>query len=210
MAPSNLLIGNPRALKSLFDSDGQSVQRGFANLQADFDASGGRLAVTQSDAGAFEPGRNLAVTPGEVVLKNSLIELIRYFPTTETVKANPVLIFPPWINKYYVLDLTPKNSLVAWLRDQGFTVYMVSWRSADDDDARLRLGRLSARRRPRRARLGARRPQGAGQRCRILRRRRAALDHGGAHRHRERPRLAREASRLHLAACRPDRLLGTG
>ncbi|MBI1358827.1 MAG: poly-beta-hydroxybutyrate polymerase domain-containing protein [Alphaproteobacteria bacterium] len=150
MAPSNLLTANPRALKSLFDSDGQSVKRGFANLQADFDASGGRLAVTQSDASAFAPGRNLAVTPGEVVLKNSLIELIRYFPTTETVKANPVLIFPPWINKYYVLDLTPQNSFVAWLRDQGFTVYMVSWRSADDEtcdydwDDYLREGGLAA------------------------------------------------------------------
>ena len=133
MAPSNALIGNPKALKALFDSDGQSVQRGFQQLQADFDAGHGRIAVTQSDPGAFELGKTLAVTPGEVVLKNPLIELIRYFPTTEKVRQSPILIFPPWINKYYVLDLTPANSLVAWLRDQGFTVYMVSWRSADDE-----------------------------------------------------------------------------
>jgi polyhydroxyalkanoate synthase len=132
-APSNLLMGNPKALKALFDSDGQSIQRGFAQLQADFDAGHGRINVTQSDPNAFELGRNLAVTLGEIVLKNPLIELIRYFPTTKTVRENPVLIFPPWINKYYVLDLTPANSLVAWLRDQGFTVYMVSWRSADDE-----------------------------------------------------------------------------
>lgn len=132
MAPSNLLTANPRALKALFDSNGDSVREGFTNLQADFDAGGGRLNVTQSDAGAFALGDNLAVTPGEVVLRTPLIELIRYFPTTKSVHARPLLIFPPWINKYYVLDLTPQNSLVAWLRDQGFTVYMVSWRSADD------------------------------------------------------------------------------
>lgn len=132
-APSNLLIGNPKALKALFDTDGQSIQRGFQQLQQDFDAGRGRIALTQSDPDAFELGKTLAATPGEVVFKNSLIELIRYFPTTEKVRQSPVLIFPPWINKYYVLDLTPKNSLVAWLRDQGFTVYMVSWRSADDE-----------------------------------------------------------------------------
>ena len=133
MAPSNLLTANPRALKALFDSDGQSVQRGFTNLQTDFDAGGGRLSIAQSDASAFTPGDNLAITPGEIVLTTPLIELIRYFPSTKTVRERPLLIFPPWINKYYVLDLTPKNSLVAWLRDQGFTVYMVSWRSADDE-----------------------------------------------------------------------------
>ena len=133
MALSNMLMGNPRALKALFESDGQSVQKGFAQLQDDFNAGHGRLAVTQSDPTAFEPGRNIAITAGEVVLKNPLIELIRYFPTTDTVHESPVLIFPPWINKYYVLDLTPANSLVAWLRDQGFTVYMVSWRSADSE-----------------------------------------------------------------------------
>lgn len=150
MAPSNLLIGNPRALKALFETDGQSIRKGFAQLQSDFDAGHGRLAVTQSDPTAFQPGRNLAITPGEVVLKNALIELIRYFPTTETVHKSPVLIFPPWINKYYVLDLTPANSLVAWLRDQGFTVYMVSWRSADEEtkdfgwDDYLKLGGRAA------------------------------------------------------------------
>lgn len=150
MAPSNYLLGNPKALKALFATDGQSIQRGFAQLQADFNAGGGRLALTQSDRNAFSPGRNIAATPGEIVLENALIEVIRYFPTTETVRSAPILIFPPWINKYYVLDLTPANSLVAWLRDQGFTVYMVSWRSADretrdlDWDAYLRLGGRAA------------------------------------------------------------------
>ncbi len=150
MAPSNMLLGNPKALKALFESDGQSIQKGFAQLQDDFNKGGGRLSVTQSDASAFEPGRNLAITPGQVVLSNPLIELLRYKPTTKTVHQSPVLIFPPWINKYYVLDLTPANSLVAWLRDQGFTVYMVSWRSADDEtkdfgwDDYLKLGGRAA------------------------------------------------------------------
>ncbi len=133
MAPSNMLMGNPKALKALFETDGQSVQRGFMQLQDDFNSGRGRISPTQTDPDAFEPGRNLAVTPGEVVLKNELIELLRYHPTTDTVRQSPILIFPPWINKYYVLDLTPANSFVGWLRDQGFTVYMVSWRSADDD-----------------------------------------------------------------------------
>lgn len=149
-APSNMLMANPKALKALFESDGQSIRKGFAQLQDDFNAGHGRLAVTQSDPDAFAPGRNIAITPGEVVLKNALIELIRYRATTATVHASPVLIFPPWINKYYVLDLTPANSMVAWLRDQGFTVYMVSWRSADEEtkdfgwDDYLKLGGRAA------------------------------------------------------------------
>ena len=150
LAPSNLLMGNPLALKALFDSDGQSIQKGFQQLQADFDAGRGRINVTQSDPDAFELGASLAATPGEVVFSNPLIELIRYHPTTETVRESPLLIFPPWINKYYVLDLTPANSLVAWLRDQGFTVYIVSWRSADAEtkhfswDDYLKLGGRAA------------------------------------------------------------------
>ncbi|MDZ4762209.1 MAG: alpha/beta fold hydrolase [Alphaproteobacteria bacterium] len=131
LSPSNTLLANPRALKAMFDSDGKSISRGFDHLQSDFDAGHRRLAVTQSDAGAFQLGVDLAATPGEIVLRNTLIELIRYTPSTPTVRAEPILIFPPWINKYYVLDLRPENSLAAWLRDQGFTVYMVSWRSAD-------------------------------------------------------------------------------
>jgi polyhydroxyalkanoate synthase subunit PhaC len=133
MAPSNMLAANPKALKALFETSGESIRKGLSQLQADFDAGGGRVAVTQTDPDAFDLGVTLASTPGEIVLKNPLIELIRYFPTTRKVRQSPILIFPPWINKYYVLDLTPQNSLVAWLRDQGFTVYIVSWRSADDE-----------------------------------------------------------------------------
>jgi polyhydroxyalkanoate synthase subunit PhaC len=131
MAPSNTLLGNPKALKEMFDSEGASLQRGLDLLRQDVGSGERRLNVPQTDSRAFELGVNLAVTPGEVVYKNELIELIRYRPSTDQVRASPLLIFPPWINKYYVLDLTPQNSLVAWLRDQGHVVYMVSWRSAD-------------------------------------------------------------------------------
>src|SRR5262249_24341164 len=89
MAPSNLVMGNPKALKALFDSDGQSIQKGFQQLQDDFDAGHGRITVKQSDPDAFELGVSLAVTPGEVVLRNPLIELIRYHPTTKTVRQSP-------------------------------------------------------------------------------------------------------------------------
>lgn len=132
MAPANTLASNPRALKAMLDSGGASVQRGLAHLQADINADPERPNLLQTDPGAFRLGENIATTPGEVVFRNKLIELIRYFPSTEEVREVPLLIFPPWINKYYVLDLTPENSLVAWLRDQGVTVYMVSWRSADE------------------------------------------------------------------------------
>ncbi len=150
MAPSNTLMGNPRALKSMFGTDGASLHRGMDNLRTDFGDGSRRINVPQSDTAAFELGKSLALTPGEVVMRNELIELIRYHPTTDRVYAAPLLILPPWINKYYVLDLTPQNSLVAWLRDQGFTVYMVSWRSADSEtaafgwDEYLRLGARAA------------------------------------------------------------------
>ena len=155
MAPSNLLMGNPQG------AEGAVRQRRPVDPER-LPAAAGRLrrrpwphqrhAVRSRRVRAGR--QTLAVTPGEVVFRNPLIELIRYHPTTETVRESPVLIFPPWINKYYVLDLTPANSLVAWLRDQGFTVYMVSWRSADDGDEGFRLGRLSQARRTGGARLG--------------------------------------------------------
>lgn len=135
MAPSNTLVGNPKAMKAMFGTDGQSLHRGMDHLRQDFGDGTRRINVPQSDDTAFELGVTLAATPGEIVMKNELVELIRYHPTTDRVRAAPLLILPPWINKYYVLDLTAGNSLVAWLRDQGFTVYMVSWRSADSETA---------------------------------------------------------------------------
>jgi polyhydroxyalkanoate synthase len=131
LSPSNLLATNPRALKALFSSEGRSLMAGFDWLQRDFDAGGARISPRQSDPDAFRPGVNIATTPGEVIMRNELAELLRYHPSTQQVAERPILIIPPWINKYYILDLTPQNSLAAWLRDQGFTVYMLSWKPAD-------------------------------------------------------------------------------
>jgi polyhydroxyalkanoate synthase len=131
-APSNTLSSNPRAIKAFRDSNGATAMRGLDLLRQDIEHGDGRISVQQTDEEAFHIGQDLAVTPGQVVMKNDLIELIRYDAATKTVFETPLLIFPPWINKYYVLDLTAQNSLVGWLRDQGFTVYMASWRSADD------------------------------------------------------------------------------
>lgn len=137
LAPANTLASNPRALKAMLESGGQTIQRGLANLQADIDADPKRPSLLQTDPDAFKLGKNLASTPGEVVYRNKLIELIRYHASTDDVREVPLVIFPPWINKFYVLDLTPENSLVGWLRDQGFTVYIVSWRSADQRTRKL-------------------------------------------------------------------------
>lgn len=127
MSPSLLLLSNPEALKRAMETGGASVADGARNLMADLEA--GRLSMV--DATAFAPGRNLAMTPGKVVLRNKLIELIQYEPATKTVHQTPLLILPPWINKYYILDLQPKNSLIRHLVEQGFSVFVVSWKNPD-------------------------------------------------------------------------------
>ena len=127
MAPVNYLLMNPAALKRAFETGGASLAEGARNLMADLQE--GRMSMT--DATAFQPGENLAITPGKVVYRNKLIELIQYEPTTEKVHETPIVFFPPWINKYYILDLQPKNSFVKYLVDQGFTVFMVSWKNPD-------------------------------------------------------------------------------
>jgi polyhydroxyalkanoate synthase subunit PhaC len=127
MSPALLLMSNPVALRRAIETGGASVAAGARNLLADLSA--GRLSMV--DADAFAPGRNLALTPGEVVHRNRLIELIQYAPKTKSVHATPLLIVPPWINKYYVLDMQPKNSMVRHLVEQGFTVFVISWRNPD-------------------------------------------------------------------------------
>jgi polyhydroxyalkanoate synthase subunit PhaC len=127
MAPVNYLLTNPGALKRAFETGGASLAEGTRNLLADLQE--GRMSMT--DANAFRPGENLAITPGKVVYRNELIELIQYEPTTEQVYETPVMFIPPWINRYYILDLQPKNSFVKYLVDQGFTVFMVSWKNPD-------------------------------------------------------------------------------
>jgi polyhydroxyalkanoate synthase len=127
MSPSLMLMSNPAALHKAIETGGASVVAGARNLMADLSA--GRLSMV--DAEAFAPGRNLALTPGKVVHRNRLIELIQYSPTTEQVHKTPLLILPPWINKYYILDMQPKNSMVRYLVGQGLTVFVVSWKNPD-------------------------------------------------------------------------------
>ena len=127
MAPVNYLLTNPAALKRAFETGGASLAEGTRNLLADLQE--GRMSMT--DANAFKPGENLAITPGKIVYRNELIELIQYEPTTEKVYETPVMFIPPWINRYYILDLQPKNSFVKYLVDQGFTVFMISWKNPD-------------------------------------------------------------------------------
>jgi polyhydroxyalkanoate synthase len=127
MAPVNFLLTNPEALRRAMETGGQSLAEGARNLIEDVEQ--GQLSMT--DYTAFEPGENLAITPGKVVHRNKLIELIQYEPQTEQVYQVPMLIVPPWINKYYILDMRPENSMVNYLVQQGFTVFVVSWKNPD-------------------------------------------------------------------------------
>ncbi|WP_245444735.1 alpha/beta hydrolase [Microvirga sp. KLBC 81] len=127
MSPTLMLLSNPVALQKAVETGGASIAAGAANLIADLQA--GRLSMVDTEA--FAPGRNLALTPGKVVHRNRLIELIQYAPTAEKVHETPLLIMPPWINKYYILDMQPKNSLVRYLVEHGFTVFLISWKNPD-------------------------------------------------------------------------------
>ncbi len=131
MSPTNFLGTNPDALEKALETEGESLVQGLENLVRDLEANDGNLVVTLADKDAFKVGENLATTPGEVVYRNHLFELIQYAPTTETVHETPLLIFPPWINKFYIMDLKPQNSLIRWIVDQGFTVFVVSWVNPD-------------------------------------------------------------------------------
>jgi polyhydroxyalkanoate synthase len=130
-APTNFLASNPVALKELLDTNGESLVRGVENFAADLRRGNGELAISQTDLEKFEIGRNVATAPGKVVFRNELIELIQYAPATEQTHQIPLLIFPPWINKFYILDLRPENSMIRWLAQQGFTVFLASWVNPD-------------------------------------------------------------------------------
>ncbi len=135
MAPTNFLATNPDALEKAVATDGESLIQGLENLISDLEANNGELVVRLADESAFEIGGNVATTPGKVVFRNRMLELIQYAPATETVYEKPLLIFPPWINKFYILDLKEKNSLVKWIVDQGYTLFMVSWVNPDQSFA---------------------------------------------------------------------------
>jgi polyhydroxyalkanoate synthase len=131
-APTNFLTTNPDALERAIETEGDSLVRGLENLVRDIEANRGDWLVTLADPKAFELGRNIAATPGEVVFRNRMIEVIQYAPTTEKVREVPIVLFPPWINKFYVLDLKPQNSFVKWVVDQGYTLFVVSWANPDE------------------------------------------------------------------------------
>ncbi len=130
-SPTNFLGTNPDALERAVATDGESLVRGLENLVRDIEANEGDLLVTLADPTAFHVGQNLATTPGSVVYRNRMLELIQYAPTTDSVYQTPLLIFPPWINKFYILDLKEQNSLIKWILDQGFTLFVVSWVNPD-------------------------------------------------------------------------------
>lgn len=126
-SPSNFLASNPMALKEVLATGGESLVRGMENFAADLHRGGGQLSIAQTDYERFKIGENVATAPGKVVFRNEIIELIQYSPTTEQVHEIPLVIFPPWINKFYILDLRPENSMIRWLADQGITVFVASW-----------------------------------------------------------------------------------
>jgi polyhydroxyalkanoate synthase len=127
VAPSNWVFTNPELLHETFASDGENLVRGMQLLAEDIERGSGRLKIRQTDATKFEVGKNLAITPGKIIYQNAVMQLIQYEPTTEQVLKRPLLIVPPWINKYYILDLSPEKSFVKWAVDQGQTVFVVSW-----------------------------------------------------------------------------------
>jgi polyhydroxyalkanoate synthase len=136
VSPTNFLLTNPEALQATVETRGENLLKGLENLLADLERGRGQLNVKTIDVEHFEVGKNLAVTPGKVVFQNELMQLIQYAPSTEKVRRRPVVIFPPWINKYYILDLRPENSFVKWAVDQGLTVFIVSWVNPDERLAR--------------------------------------------------------------------------
>ena len=131
MSPTNFLGTNPAALTKAVETDGQSLVDGLENLVRDVEASEGELLVTLADKNAFKVGENIATAEGSVVFRNEMFELIQYAPKTKTVHKTPLIIFPPWINKFYILDLKPKNSLIQWIVEQGYTLFVVSWKNPD-------------------------------------------------------------------------------
>jgi polyhydroxyalkanoate synthase len=131
LSPSNFVMTNPEVLRKTRESGGENLIRGLNNLLSDLETGRGNLRIKMTDTDAFKVGENIAVSEGKVVFQNDLIQLIQYAPLTENVLARPLVIFPPWINKFYILDLRPKNSLVRYLVSQGHTVFMVSWVNPD-------------------------------------------------------------------------------
>jgi len=132
MSPTNFLLTNPEVLRRTAETGGENLLRGLSNLLSDLERGRGQLKIRMTDDTKFRVGENIAVTPGKVVFQNELMQLIQYAPTTEKVLKRPLLIIPPWINKFYILDLRPKNSFIRWAVEQGHTVFVVSWVNPDE------------------------------------------------------------------------------
>lgn len=132
LAPTNFVATNPDLLRTTLAENGENLVRGMKMMVEDIKAGKGTLKLRQSEAGTFEVGVNLATTPGKVVFRNELFELIQYAPTTQTVARRPLLIVPPWINKFYILDLNPEKSFIRWAVGQGLTVFVISWANPDE------------------------------------------------------------------------------
>ena len=132
MSPSNFVLTNPEVLRKTAETGGENLLKGLSNLLSDLERGRGKLTIRMTDLEAFKIGENIGVTPGKVVYQNDLMQLIQYTPTTEQVLKRPLLIIPPWINKFYILDLRPKNSFVRWAVSQGHTVFVISWVNPDE------------------------------------------------------------------------------
>jgi polyhydroxyalkanoate synthase len=131
LSPTNFLATNPDALERAVETEGESLVKGLENLVADLEANRGELIVRLVDETAFEIGENIATAEGQVVFRNKMMEIIQYAPTTDQVRETPILLFPPWINKFYILDLRESNSFIRWVVDQGYTLFVVSWVNPD-------------------------------------------------------------------------------
>ncbi len=131
IAPTNFLASNPAALREVIETGGESLVRGMENFAEDLERGGGKLAISQTDAEQFIVGENVATAPGKVIFQNDILQILQFNPTTELVHEIPLLIFPPWINKFYIMDLRVENSLIRWLTAQGFSVFVASWVNPD-------------------------------------------------------------------------------
>jgi polyhydroxyalkanoate synthase subunit PhaC len=132
MSPSNFLLTNPEVLRKTAETGGENLLKGLNNLLGDLERGKGQLRIKMTDSDAFSLGENIGVSPGKVVFQNELMQLIQYTPSTEKVLKRPLLIGPPWINKFYILDLRPRNSFVRWAVSQGHTVFVISWVNPDE------------------------------------------------------------------------------
>ena len=135
LAPTNFVLTNPEVMRATLESNAENLARGMHMLAEDIEAGQGSLRIRQSDASKFAVGKNLALTPGKVIFQNDLMQLIQYTPTTESVLKRPLLIIPPWINKFYILDLNPEKSFIKWCVEHGLTVFVISWVNPDQQQA---------------------------------------------------------------------------